>query len=230
MSQHQPKKLSLFALAIAGVLVLAAVVTFGCKKNTEDSGSNDTGTNGNNKKSLPLTTEQRQQMHPYPPADVEPGATLQEIAAAARTWAPELQQWRGENAPDFALTDTAGKQYRLSDYKGRNVLVVFWATWCPPCKMEISHLNLLEERTSPEYLKILAVTNEDRKMVGKFVSDYGINYTVLFDEGAMPNFYRVVQSKGIPSAVFVDPDGKIKFVTAGLIPFEDTRAIIQATK
>jgi peroxiredoxin len=230
MSQQQPKKSGLLAMAIAGVLVLAAVVIPGCKKNSEDSSSQNTVMNGNNRETQPLTIERRQEMRPYSPADVKPGATLQEIAAAARTWAPELQHWYGEDAPDFALTDLQGKQHRLSDYKGRNVLVVFWATWCPPCKTEIPELNKLHKRTSPDYLKILAVTNEDKQMVRKFASDYGISYTVLFDEGTLPSFYQMVQYNGIPSAAFINPEGKIKFATVGLIPLEDTRAIIQAAK
>ncbi len=230
MLQHQPKNSSLLAIVTAGVLVLVIVVTFGCKKNTEDSGPPNTETNVNNREALSLTIEQRQEMNPYATAEVATGATLAQIVAARRTWDPILQQWYGQDAPDFALTDLQGKQHRLSDYKGRNVLVVFWTTYCPPCKMEIPHLSMLEKRISPDYLKILAVTNENRQMIQKFAANYGINYTILFDKGVIPNLYRAIQSKGIPSAAYIDPQGKIKFITLGLVPFEDTRAILQAPK
>jgi peroxiredoxin len=176
----------------------------------------------------PLTGEQRREMELFKPADVAAGATLAQIVGARRTWNPILQHWYGQDAPDFALTDLQDKQHRLSDYKGRNVLIIFWATWCPPCKSEIPHLTLLQKRASSYDLKILAVTNENKQKVQKFASDYGINYTILFDKGTMTDFYWLIQSRGIPSAAYIDPQGKVKFVTLGLVPFKDIQAILSA--
>jgi peroxiredoxin len=227
MSQDKAKKSGKVAMAIAGLLVLTIVIIVSCKKNTGSSGSQDSKTS-NNTQSVPMTVEQRKEMNPFPTADVKPGATLQQIAEAAVTWEPELQYQYGKDAPDFALKDLQGKQHRLSDYKGRNVLVVFWATWCPPCKKEIPHLILLENRMPADKLKILAITNEDPQLVRKFAADNNINYTVLLDNGILPLFFMAVPAKGIPSAAFIDPQGKIKFATIGYLPFEDTRAILAA--
>jgi len=255
VSQQQPGKPILMAMAIVAVLVLAAVVIWalGRKGNTEGTYEEpaeykpvarfdqtevhsldepkqlyDANAGAGIQNTSPLTGEQRRQMELFKPADVATDATLAQIVGARRTWDPMLQHWYGQDAPDFALMDLQGKQHRLSDYKGRNVLVIFWATWCGPCKLEIPHLTLLQKRASPDDLKILAVTNEDKQLVRKFVSDYGINYTVLFDEGQMANFYRAIQSRGIPSAAYIDPQGRVKFITLGLVPFEDTQAILNA--
>jgi peroxiredoxin len=251
MSEQQLKKTNLVAMAIVAVLVLAAVMLWAVNRQRGASPSQEVGEQqvaaraeeaeehnyneavgvertDSNPKTSPLTGEQRRELKLIPKADVAPGATLEQIIAARKTWDPVLQQWYGKDAPDFALTDMQGKQHRPSDYKGRNVLVVFWATYCQPCKMEIRHLILLEKRASPDYLKILAVTNENRQLVRKFAADYGINYTILFDEGTMPDFYRAVTFSGIPAAVYIDPQGKIKFITLGYVPLEDTKAILEA--
>jgi len=230
MLQYQAKKPKPAAMVIAAVLASVIVIIVGCKKNTGSSGSQDSKINANNTEAVPVTVEQRKQMNPFPSADVKPGATLQQIAEAAYTWEPELASQYGKDAPDFALKDLQGKQHRLSDYKGRNVLVVFWATWCPPCKKEIPHLILLENRMPSDKLKILAITNEDPQLVRKFTADNNINYTVLLDNGTLPNFFMAVPARGIPSTAFIDPQGKIKFVTSGYLPFEDSRAILQAPK
>ncbi|MFA5423542.1 MAG: TlpA disulfide reductase family protein [Phycisphaerae bacterium] len=228
MAEQQSSKMSILALIIVAVLVLSAVVLWAIGSRTVKT--DNSSQQPESQQNKPLTIEQREQMNPYKPADVAPGATLAQIGAAAKTWEPSLVNWLGKDAPDFALVDLQGNQHRLSDYKGKTVMVVFWATWCPPCKAEIPDLILLDKRMPPEDFKILAITNEDKKQVSRFVADARISYTILFDDGSMPQFYFGVQSQGIPSAVFVKPDGKIKFITTGLLPLEDTRAILNAEK
>jgi peroxiredoxin len=182
------------------------------------------------KQTKPLTGEQRRNMELIPESDVPAGATLAEIINQRKTWSPVLTQWFGQDAPDFALKDLDGKEHQLSSYKGKDVLVIFWATWCPPCKMEIPHLKLMEQRISKDDLKILAVTSENTGTVEAFVSSMGINYTVLLDRGSMPNLYRAIPANGIPSAVFINPQGKIKLITVGYVSYDETRAILNAKK
>ncbi|HEC02720.1 MAG TPA: TlpA family protein disulfide reductase, partial [Phycisphaerales bacterium] len=141
-------------------------------------------------------------------------------------WYPAFAPWRGKPAPDFTLTDITGKQHKLSDYRGRDVLIIFWATWCPPCRVEIPHLKELRETTSQNNLAMLAISNERPDVVKAFVERAEMNYTVLTNRGSLPSPYNTVS--GIPSSFFIDREGKIKLGTTGLISLDEIKAILQA--
>ncbi|OHB76046.1 MAG: hypothetical protein A2Z25_17200, partial [Planctomycetes bacterium RBG_16_55_9] len=136
------------------------------------------------------------------------------------------QGWYGRPAPDFVLTDINGKEHKLSDYKGKNVLVVFWATWCGPCKMEIPHLIELRNTVSEEDLSILAISNENPDLVRSFVAQARINYTVVIDRGGLPAPYSAINA--IPSGFFMDRKGNVKLGTTGLVSLEEIKAILDA--
>ncbi len=129
------------------------------------------------------------------------------------------------------MTDIAGKEHKLSDYRGRDVLLVFWATWCGPCRMEVPGLIELRRTIGENKLAILAISNEKPDVVKKFVADQEINYTVLLDKGNMPEpfgFMRIYSRTGVPCSFFIGPDGKIKLATSGLLLLRDIKAILQA--
>ncbi len=159
-----------------------------------------------------------------PEADAKPA--LDEVIKAARTWRPGYQSWYGKPAPDFALTDIAGKEHRLSDYKAKNVIIVFWATWCGPCLREIPHLIKLRETVGEDELAMLAISNEGPDLVKRFVARAKINYTVLLDRGALPEPYNTINA--IPSSFFIDREGKIKLATTGLLSLNEIKAILEA--
>src|SRR4030042_3085295 len=83
---------------------------------------------------------------------------LEDVIKAAKTWEPAYQKWYGKPAPDFALTDVADKVHRLGDYKGKNVIIIFWATWCGPCLREIPDLMELRKTVGQSELAMLAVS------------------------------------------------------------------------
>jgi len=161
-----------------------------------------------------------------PPAADKPKPKLTDVINAARTWGPGFTPWRGKPAPDFTLTDITGKKHKLSDYRGKDVLIIFWATWCPPCRMEIPHLKELRETTSEDDLAMLAISNERPDLVRSFVEKAKMNYTVLTDPGTLPSPYNTVSA--IPSSFFIDREGKIKLGTTGLISLDEIKAILQA--
>ena len=154
--------------------------------------------------------------------------TLADVINTARTWQPAFTRWTGKPAPDFTLTDITGKTHTLSRYRGRNVLIIFWATWCRPCIMEIPHLIALRNIIDRDKLVMLAISNENPQRVKRFLANGKINYTVFAaqDNAAMPEPYNRVTS--IPSSFFIDPDGKIKLSTAGLLSLGSIKAILQA--
>ncbi len=157
--------------------------------------------------------------------------SLDDIIKAAKSWGPGYTSWYGKTAPDFTLTDTAGKQHKLSDYRGRNVLLIFWATWCPACKMEIPHLIALRNTIGEDKLAILAASDEDPAKVKKFIAEKKINYTVLLDKGNMPKPFgvkRIYGITGIPCSFFIDAEGKIKLAAVGVVPLSEIKAILQA--
>lgn len=166
----------------------------------------------------------KSQIDTAPPASAK--ASLNDIIKAAKTWGPTFTSLYGKPAPDFILTDITGKKRKLSDYRGKNVIIILWATWCVPCRMEIPHLIELRKTVSEDELAMLAISNERPELVKKFVAWAKINYTVLVDQGALPRPYNMV--KAIPSSFFIDPQGKIKLATMGLISLDQIKAILQA--
>lgn len=160
--------------------------------------------------------------------------TINDIVSAARTWRPAYTSWIGRTAPDFTLTDVSGKKHKLSDYRGKDVMLVFWATWCGPCIMEIPHLVELRETTSEDKLAMLAISytsvmpsNTIDKIKDFVRQNKEINYTILpADADDMPAPYSQVNA--IPCSFFIDAQGKIKIATEGLISLGEVKAILQA--
>lgn len=152
--------------------------------------------------------------------------SLSDIITAAKTWGPAFTSWYGKEAPDFTLTDTKGKEHKLSDYRGKNVIVIFWATWCGPCRVEIPHLIELRKTIGEDKLAMLAISNERLDLVKGFAEQQKINYTALLNPRGLPRPYSSINA--IPSSFFIDSEGKIKLATTGLISLREIRAILKA--
>ena len=150
---------------------------------------------------------------------------LQDVVNSAKTWDVAFTSWFGKSAPDFSVKDIDGKSHKLSDYRGKNVLVVFWATWCPPCNLEIPHLIELRNAIGEDKLAILAISTEDSGLVKSFAESKKINYTVVsIGDSNLPQPFASVTS--IPTSFYIDKNGTIKLATEGLVSFEEAKAII----
>ena len=113
-------------------------------------------------------------------------------------------------APDFTLKDLNGKDVTLSSFRGKEVLLIFGATWCPYCVAEVPELNAFYEKHRDEDVKVFSIDIEESAVkVAAFVSRHKIKYTVLLDsDGKVAERYNVY---GIPAVYFVDKNGIIKY-------------------
>ncbi|MBM7622058.1 peroxiredoxin [Bacillus tianshenii] len=132
-----------------------------------------------------------------------PGADLSEVQ-------------EGNPAPDFELTTLEGEKMKLSDYKGKKIILNFWATWCPPCKAEMPHMQEFYEKNSDE-IEILAVnlTNVDKGQdaIKGFVEEYGLTFEIPLDEEGMIGMQY--QAFTIPTSYVIDSNGIIQKKVVG---------------
>ena len=121
-------------------------------------------------------------------------------------------------APDFTLNDLDGKTIKLSDYKGKVVILDFWATWCGPCRRGIPEFIELQSEYGEDKLVILGISVDqgDLSVVPKFAESYGINYPVLYANQDIQRKYGPIRS--IPTAFIIDKDGKARDMVVGLRP------------
>jgi len=124
-------------------------------------------------------------------------------------------------APDFTLKDADGKTIRLSDYKGKVVLLDFWATWCGPCKIEIPWFIDLQRRNKDRGFEVLGVAMDDDgwESVKPFVSEHGVNYRVVLGNDQTAQTYGGVEA--LPTSFLIDQAGNIAAVHVGLAPKRD---------
>jgi thiol-disulfide isomerase/thioredoxin len=119
-------------------------------------------------------------------------------------------------APDFTLESLDGKSMRLSDLRGKAVLLNFWATWCGPCKIETPWLVELQNQYGSQGLQVIGVAMDDsgKEDIAKFAKDMGVNYPVLLGKEAVGEAYGGVPA--LPETFFIGRDGKIVDKIIGL--------------
>ena len=116
----------------------------------------------------------------------------------------------GEIAPDFNLKDLHGKDVVLSSYRGKLILLEFWAAWCSPCRASAPDLVELQERYRDKGFVVLAVSmdtgNDKVSMLTEFAREFKINYPVLLDDNKTSKVYKV---SSIPANYIIDWEGKV---------------------
>jgi peroxiredoxin len=128
----------------------------------------------------------------------------------------EPESLKGKAAPDFTLKTPDGKDLTLANMKGKVVLVDTWATWCPPCKASLPHIQKLatDKALADKGLVVWAVNDMETKAdVDPFMKDNKYTFTVLMDtKGAVLKSYLI---SGIPTTILVGRDGKVKDAFVG---------------
>ena len=159
-----------------------------------------------------------------------PPAGAKDISAAADVDAAALV---GKTAPPFKATGLDGKDVALSELKGHVVVLDFWATWCPPCRKSLPHLDELYHRMKDKGVEVFAVNQEETKeKIQAFVDKTKLTVPVLLDvEGKINRDYG---ASGIPQTVVIDKDGKVVKVIIGFdeaaVPAELQKVVGDALK
>ena len=117
---------------------------------------------------------------------------------------------KGHDAPDFTLTDLQGRTLKLSDLRGKAVVLNFWATWCPPCKQEIPWFVDLQNRYGAAGLQVVGVSMDDegdQKDVAKFARENSINYPILLGKEKVAAQYGGIDY--LPTTFYIDRNGVV---------------------
>ncbi len=121
---------------------------------------------------------------------------------------------KADSAPDFVLKSDSGKNVRLSELKGRVVMLNFWATWCGPCTEEIPYLNELHESLDPYDFELLGINlDEDQSKAMFLAKKLDVNFPVLFD--TEKEVSRSFDIKAMPTTIIIDRSGKVRHVNHG---------------
>ncbi|MBI3653092.1 MAG: TlpA family protein disulfide reductase [Acidobacteria bacterium] len=157
--------------------------------------------------SKPLSSMETAHRQPQQDAAPPPTTDKQTVAVTA--------------APAFALKDAKGKTVRLADFKGKVVLINFWATWCAPCQKEMPELVKLQKKYAAQGLQILGVTYEAEKpaVLNRLAQKFKINYPFLLGTEELAQQYHVEDA--LPTTIIVDRNGNIQTLILGMIDSKD---------
>jgi thiol-disulfide isomerase/thioredoxin len=112
-------------------------------------------------------------------------------------------------APDWALKDLNGKTVKFSDFRGKVVILDFWATWCAPCRVEIPHFMELQKQYGPKGLAVIGISLDEQgpAVVKKFVKQFGVNYPVVMGNQKVAEAYGGIIA--VPTTFVIDRQGRI---------------------
>ncbi len=173
------------------VLILAAAVSFNCSKTTEKTDVKPQDNKQN-------TQQQKQDTKPasgssFVVKDVDKDVTKNEMV-------------------DFKW-DENGKEMKLSDYKGKVILLNFWATWCPPCRKELPDLSTLSTELKDKDFKMIGVSVDDnQEVLNSFLKTNNLSYTVVFEPNELVAKYMTSAGQNqnvVPQTYIIDKNGKV---------------------
>jgi len=123
-------------------------------------------------------------------------------------------------APGFELPDIDGKLHRLEDYRGKVVVLNFWATWCPPCRYEMPSMERARQKLIGDDIVILAINvGENADTIFEFTGSYPVEFPLLMDQqGTVVKQYPVV---GLPTTYVINPQGLVSHRAVGSREWDD---------
>ena len=135
-------------------------------------------------------------------------------AAAFAASAAELKPWEGGATPPLAVEDLQGKAHSLADYRGKVVLVNFWATWCEPCRAEMPSIDRLRSSLKGQPFEVMAVNMaEPLSRIEKFTTTTPLGFPLLRDrDGSASKSWK---AKLLPASYLIGRDGRVHYVAFG---------------
>lgn len=133
-----------------------------------------------------------------------------------------------EPAPDFTLLDLDGNEISLSDYKGKPVLINFWATWCQFCDLEMPDLQKFSDEYGDEITVLGVNVMETNKKVSKYIEEGGYNFKILLDEKG--DVSREYLAAALPASYFVDSKGTLIGMVPGLMTYDQMKEALEIIK
>jgi thiol-disulfide isomerase/thioredoxin len=151
------------------------------------------------------------------------------LAASSIASAQALNTWRGGATPALELADLNGQKHRLADYRGKVVLINFWATWCEPCRDEMPSMQRLKNRFADRPFIVLAVNvGESEVRIDDFLQKLPLDFTILRDHSsAAMKAWRV---KALPASFVVGQDGRVRYSHIGELNWDDEKLINTLTR
>jgi peroxiredoxin len=138
------------------------------------------------------------------------------VALALPVAAQPLKAWKGGATPALELEDVQGKTHRLSEYRGKVVLLNFWATWCTPCREEMPSMASLEQSLQGRPFAVLAVNvGEGASAARGFGEKMALRFPLLLDRDM--NTTRAWGARVLPASYVIGPDGKVAYSYLGAI-------------
>lgn len=140
------------------------------------------------------------------------------IVAISGSWYLQQSRGTGTLAPDFSLTDLNGDAFRLSDFKGKVVVIDFMATWCGPCRQQLPHLKVIWEKEDYSDKIVLMSIDIDPAESAETIRSFaqGFPYATWIWARDTANLRQAYQVAGIPKTVIIDQDGYIRFTHTGV--------------
>lgn len=134
---------------------------------------------------------------------------------------------KGKPAPAFTLVNLDGKKVSLSDYKGRPVIVNFWATWCAPCKLEMPWFEEFRQKYHGQGFEILGIAEDDapKDEIEKTAKRINVDYPILLTDGKVAPAYGGVEE--LPTSFYVNRQGVVEVETVGLASKDEVEANIK---
>jgi thiol-disulfide isomerase/thioredoxin len=169
-----------------------------------------------------LALEKAQQNHVVLVPDGQAGDAPGDAVAVAQD-----EPMKGKPAPGFTLVNLEGKKVSLSDYRGRPLIVNFWATWCAPCKLEMPWFEEFRQKYRGQGFEILGIAEDDapKDEIEKTAKKINVTYPILLTDGKVAPAYGGVDQ--LPMSFYIDRKGVVVTQTIGLASKDEVEANIK---